>query len=76
MAKMKNELLEAVLKEQSEHFTEEYVETGFFERYKLIKKMIKNLSEDEKELFYKMSNEETNELYRIVKYFLTGDLRL
>lgn len=34
---------------------------------------MENLNKDEKELFYKMANEETNELYKIIKYFLKGD---
>ena len=71
---MNKELLEKVLKEKAEKFTDEYVEVEFEKCYMLVEKIMNNLDENEKELLLKMVDN-YDDMHRFVKYFL-GEKRL
>ena len=53
----------------SVNYTEDYLEGGFLERYTLIEKIMKGLSKEEQKLFCQYMNEESDDLYKIIKYF-------
>ena len=74
MAKGNKELLEKILNEKAENFTEEYVEVEFEKCYMLVEKIMNNLDENEKELLLKMVDN-YDDMHRFVKYFL-GEKRL
>ena len=71
---MNKELLEKVLKEKAENFTQEYQEIEFEKCYMLVQKIMNNLDENEKELLLKMVDN-YDDMHRFVKYFL-GEKRL
>ena len=68
---MNKELLEKVLKEKAEKFTDEYVEVEFKKCYMLVEKIMNNLDHEEKELLLKVCNE-YDDMHKFVKYFLVG----
>ena len=68
---MNKELLEKVLKEKAEKFTDEYVEVEFEKCYMLVQKIMNNLDENEKELLLKICNE-YDDMYKFIKYFMGG----
>ena len=65
---MNKELLEKVLKEKAENFTQEYQEIEFEKCYMLVQKIMSNLDQEEKELLYKMVND-YDDMYKFVRYF-------
>lgn len=71
---MNKELLEKVLKEKAENFTQEYQEIEFEKCYMLVEKIMNNLDHEEKELLLKMSND-YDDMYKFIKYFM-GEKRL
>ena len=71
---MKKDLLEKVLNEKAENFTQEYVEIEFEKCYMLVQKIMNNLNQNEKELLLKMVDN-YDDMHRFVKYFL-GEKRL
>ena len=71
---MKKDLLEKVLNEKAENFTQEYVEVEFEKCYMLVQKIMNNLNQNEKELLLKMVDN-YDDMHRFVKYFL-GEKRL
>ena len=68
---MKKDLLEKVLNEKAENFTQEYVEVEFEKCYMLVQKIMNNLNQEEKELLLKVCNE-YDDMHKFVKYFLGG----
>ena len=68
---MKKDLLEKVLNEKAEKFTEEYQEVEFEKCYVLVEKIMNQLDQHEKELLLKMSND-YDDMYKFIKYFMGG----
>ena len=69
MAKGKRGLLEKILNEKAENFTEEYVEVEFKKCYMLVEKVMNNLNQEEKELLLKICSE-YDDMHRFIKYFI------
>ena len=65
---MNKELLEKVLKEKAENFTQEYQEIEFEKCYMLVEKIMNNLDHEEKELLLKICSE-YDDMYKFVRYF-------
>ena len=74
MAKGNKELLEKILNEKAENFTEEYVEVEFEKCYMLVQKIMNNLNQEEKELLLKICDD-YDDMYKFIKYFM-GEKRL
>ena len=66
---MNKELLEKVLKEKAENFTQEYQEIEFEKCYMLVEKIMNNLDHEEKELLLKICSE-YDDMHRFIKYFI------
>ena len=71
---MSKELLEKVLKEKAEKFTDEYVEVEFKKCYMLVQKIMNNLNQEEKELLLKICDD-YDDMHKFVRYFI-GEKRL
>ena len=71
---MNKELLEKVLKEKAEKFTDEYVEVEFKKCYMLVQKIMNNLNQEEKELLLKICDD-YDDMHKFVRYFI-GEKRL
>ena len=71
---MNKELLEKVLKEKAEKFTDEYVEVEFKKCYELVEKIMNNLNQEEKELLLKICDD-YDYMHKFVRYFI-GEKRL
>ena len=71
---MKKDLLEKVLNEKAENFTQEYVEVEFEKCYMLVQKIMNNLNQEEKELLLKICDD-YDDMHKFVRYFL-GEKRL
>ena len=71
---MNKELLEKVLKEKAEKFTDEYVEVEFEKCYMLVQKIMNNLNQEEKELLLKICDD-YDDMHKFVRYFI-GEKRL
>ena len=71
---MKKDLLEKVLNEKAENFTQEYVEVEFEKCYMLVQKIMNNLNQEEKELLLKICDD-YDDMHKFIKYFM-GEKRL
>ena len=71
---MKKDLLEKILNEKAEKFTDEYVEVEFKKCYMLVQKIMNNLNQDEKELLLKICDD-YDDMHKFVRYFI-GEKRL
>ena len=71
---MKKDLLEKVLNEKAENFTQEYVEVEFEKCYMLVQKIMNNLNQEEKELLLKICDD-YDDMHKFVRYFI-GEKRL
>ena len=71
---MKKDLLEKVLNEKAENFTQEYVEIEFEKCYMLVQKIMNNLNQEEKELLLKICDD-YDDMHKFIKYFM-GEKRL
>ena len=71
---MKKDLLEKVLNEKAENFTQEYVEVEFEKCYMLVQKIMNNLNKEDKELLLKICDD-YDDMHKFVRYFI-GEKRL
>ena len=71
---MKKDLLEKILNEKAEKFTDEYVEVEFKKCYMLVQKIMNNLNQEEKELLLKICDD-YDDMHKFVRYFI-GEKRL
>lgn len=66
---MEMELLEKILGESADSFTDEYVAVGFKREYELIEKIKGSLSKEEFEFLYQIIDENGDALYKLICYF-------